>query len=119
MLLDHNANVNSRTRDDETPLHGTISYDDRHPDEKRVGIVQRLLEHGADATDPTACDDNHSTPLYQASKKGLVEVARVLLSYDAYVDEEGEGGAPFQVTSLNRHDETTKMLLEHGAVSQP
>ncbi|KAH8984827.1 hypothetical protein EDB92DRAFT_1461611 [Lactarius akahatsu] len=117
VLLDHNADVNSRSGDDTTPLHDAISYNNRHPDGKRVGIVQRLLEHGAE---PNACDDNHSTPLHQASSKGFLEVARALLVYGANVDEKDqEGRTPFELASSKGHHDMTKLLSEYGDVTQP
>ncbi|KAH9046646.1 ankyrin repeat protein, partial [Lactarius hengduanensis] len=94
-----------------TPLYVTVDNIKDHSKGKRFERLQRLLEHGAD---PNACDNNHSTPLHQASSKGLLEVARLLLSYGANVDEkDGEGRTPLQVTE---HQEMTKLLLEHGAV---
>ncbi|KAH9015066.1 ankyrin repeat-containing domain protein [Lactarius hengduanensis] len=118
VLLEHNADVNLRTDEGQTPLHRAIIYLDHYPRPRVVGIVQRLLEHGAD---PSACDHN-STPLHQVSSHfhEELEVARLLLSYGANVDEkDGEGRTPFQVASSNGHHETTKLLLEHGAVAQP
>ncbi|KAH9052799.1 hypothetical protein EDB87DRAFT_1691449 [Lactarius vividus] len=115
VLLDHNANVNSRTGSDKTPLHCTVSNKNRNG--KRVDIVERLLEHGAD---PNAYDYNHSTLLHLASSKGLVEVARALLSYGANVDQKDKKGrTASRLASSKGHREMTKLLLEHGAVAQP
>ncbi|KAH9015338.1 hypothetical protein EDB85DRAFT_1875891 [Lactarius pseudohatsudake] len=117
MLLEHNADVNSRTDEGETPLYFIISkYDDFHP-AVVVDIVQRLLEHEAD---PNACENNnHSTPLHEASSNGFLEVARLLLRHGANVDErDREGRTPFQVASSKGHDEMTKLLLEYGS-AQP
>ncbi|KAH9046635.1 hypothetical protein EDB84DRAFT_1674021 [Lactarius hengduanensis] len=115
VLLEYNADVNSRSDDGNTPLHDAVSYVNLHPEGERVGVMRRLLEHGAD---PNACDDNHSTPLHEASSMGFLEVARVLLSYGANVDEkDGEGRTPFEVGSLKGHDGMGKLLLEHGAVT--
>ncbi|KAH9029588.1 hypothetical protein EDB85DRAFT_2290792 [Lactarius pseudohatsudake] len=114
VLLEHNADVNMRSNNGETPVHVTVynAYD--LSEGKWIEGLQRLLEHGAD---PNAGDNDHSTPLHQASYKGLLEVARLLLSYGANVDEkDGEGRTPFQVAN---GQEMTKLLLEHGAVAQP
>ena len=59
------------------------------PPEKVVEVVRRLLEHGADTNIP---DDSHSTPLHQASSSGWLKIVRLLLSYEAKVDEkDGQG----------------------------
>ncbi|KAH9025899.1 hypothetical protein EDB84DRAFT_1440272 [Lactarius hengduanensis] len=111
VLLEHKADISMRSDIGKTPLYVTVDNIKDHSKGKRFERLQRLLEHGAD---PNACDNNHSTPLHQASSKGLLEVARLLLSYGANVDEkDGEGRTPLQVTE---HQEMTKLLLEHGAV---
>ncbi|KAH9018463.1 hypothetical protein EDB84DRAFT_1442413 [Lactarius hengduanensis] len=59
------------------------------------------------------------TPLHRASYEGLPEVARLLLSYGANVDErDGNGRTPFQEALSKGHDEMTKLPLEHGAVGR-
>ncbi|KAH8984859.1 ankyrin repeat-containing domain protein [Lactarius akahatsu] len=99
VLLEYNADANSRGDDGKTPLHDTIfrNFGD-NTEGKTVDVVRRLLEHGAD---PNACDHSQAlgqaTPLHEASSKGLLEVARVLLSYRVNVDErDGKGKTPFQ-----------------------
>ncbi|KAH8980689.1 hypothetical protein EDB92DRAFT_1820498 [Lactarius akahatsu] len=114
VLLEHNADVNMRSNSGKTPLYRVVHTASDRPDGKRLEKLQRLLEHGAD---PNACDNTHSTPLHQASSMGLLEFARLLVSYGANVDEkDGEGRTPFQVAT---HQEMTTLLLEHGAVAQP
>ena len=116
VLLEHNAGTNSPDYSGRTPLysviHNTLSM-------AQLEIVQRLLEHGAD---PNLCGDrdSHSVPLHEASSRGLLQVARLLLSYGAKVDaKNGEGRTPFQVAASKGHHEITKLLLEHGAVPPP
>jgi ankyrin repeat protein len=54
-----------------------------------------------------------------ASSRGELEVARLLLSHGANVDDkDGEGKTPFQVASSEGHHEIAKLLLDHGAVPQ-
>ncbi len=109
VLLEHNADINSQNDEGKTPLYKAMSNDGDHPEGKRVDVVQRLLEHGAD---PNACGHDHSTPLHQASSEGLLEVARVLLSYGANVDEkDGKGRTPFQVASEAFQLPTRRNLL--------
>jgi ankyrin repeat protein len=70
--------------------------------------------------DPNICNNEHRTPLHEASSHGLLEAAQLLLSYGANVDEkDGEGNPAFQVAASKGHAELTKLLVEHGAVPQP
>ena len=110
VLLEHNADVNG------FPLSWLLSSYEATDGSmgKFADVLQLLLEHGAD---PNICDDDYSTPLHQASSKGLLEAARLLLSYGAKLDEKDRGGkTPFQLAAS---DEMAKLLLEHGAVPQP
>ncbi|KAF8270105.1 hypothetical protein EI94DRAFT_1723881 [Lactarius quietus] len=113
MLLGHNTDVNPLTTKGETPLYATI-FTRSHSEGKMINVVRHLLEHGAD---PNTRDHIHSsTPLHQASFQGWLEVARLLLSYGAKVDEKDkEGRTPFQVASSEGHVEMTKLLADHGA----
>ena len=112
VLLEHNADINTQDNKGRTPLCWVLS--NCHPKGKFVDMVRRLLERGAD---PNICNDDHSTPLHQASSRKLLEAARLLLSYGAKVDEkDGEGKTPFQLAAS---DEMAKLLLEHGAVPHP
>ena len=113
VLLEHKADVNSQSGNGETPLYEAISGSRSSPEV--VDIVRLLLEHGADAN-----IYGYSTPLHEASSQGFLEVAYLLLSYGAKVDEEDEEGmTPFQVASTEGHHEIAKLLLEHGAVPLP
>ena len=122
VLLDHNADANSRNDKGNTPLYEAFFYNTYSPvkEEETTSIVRRLLEHGADGT---TRDHNHSTPstpLHKASSRGWLEVARLLLSHGASVDEKDEQGrTPLQVASSEGHVEMTKLLLDHGAQPEP
>ena len=117
LLLDHNTDVNSRDQKGKTPLYDTIFEPVSYWEERAVGIVRGLLEHGAD---PNACDHNHSTTLlHQATFHGWPEVVRLLLSYGARVDERDENGKTlFQVASENGYHDIEKLLEEHVVVPQ-
>ena len=109
VLLEHNADINSQNRVGGTPLYWVLYHCGSHG--KFVDMVRRLLEHGAD---PNICNKEHTFPLHEASSQGLLEAARLLLSYGAKVDEKGGGGkTPLQLAAS---DEMAKLLLEHGAV---
>jgi ankyrin repeat protein len=115
VLLEYNADVNSQTRRGETPLYKVLtrySSSEGHV----VAIVRQLLEHGAD---PDIHKNDHSTPLHEASSRGRLEVAELLLSYRAKVDEKDKSGrTPFQLAASKGRNEMMKLLLEHGAVPQ-
>jgi ankyrin repeat protein len=111
-LLEHNADINSQSSDGETSLYWIVSH--CHFKDGFVDMMRRLLEHGAD---PNICNNYHTTPLHEASSRGLLEAARMLLRYGAKVDEkDGDGKTSLQLATSNGHDEMTKLLLEHGAV---
>ena len=112
VLLENNADINSQSSFGRTPLSLAVSYCSSHGrNGKFVDIVRRLLEHGAD---PNVCNNGHTTPLHEASSRGLLEAARLLLSHGAKVDEKNEEEkTPYQ---LAVSDEMRKLLLEYGAV---
>ena len=109
VLLEHNAEINLADNRGQTPLYwALISHNSR---EKSVDMLRLLLEHGAD---PNLHADDHTIPLHEASSRGLVEAARLLLSHGTKVDEKDEKGmTPYQLADS---DEMKKLLLEHGAV---
>ena len=112
VLLEHNADANLQDSYGRTPL--VIALDHRSG-RKGVDIMRRLLEHGADPNIRT----NRTTPLHQASSRGLLEAAQLLLRYGAKVDEKDENGVtPLQVVASGGHEEMTKLLIEYGAVPQ-
>ena len=109
VLFDHHVDINSQDRTGWTSLYWILSRCGSK--EKFVDMVRLLLELGAD---PNICDNDHSTPLHEASSRGLLEAARLLLSHGAKVDEkDGKGNTPFQLAASK---ELTKLLVEYGAV---
>ena len=115
VLLEHNANINSQIIHGDTPLYWVLSR--CRSSGKLADMVRLLLEYGAD---PNISDDDHTTPLHQASSHGLLEAARLLLSHGAKVDEKDKRGrTPLQAAASNGHDEMTKLLVEYGAVPPP
>ena len=120
VLLERNADVNLRNGRDATPLYEVLNNFPWGKGGVGVDIVRLLLDHGADPNIRLSDLTTNFTPLHLASFKGLLEAARLLLSYGAKVDEKNEEGkTAFQVASESGYDEITKLLLEHGAVPQP
>ncbi|KAN0139167.1 Ankyrin repeat-containing domain protein [Lactarius tabidus] len=83
ILLEHNADINSQNIHGDIPLYWVVS-----------GCGFKGNFHGAD---PNICNNNHTTPLHEASSHGLLEASPLLLSYRAKVDDkDGEGKTPLQ-----------------------
>jgi ankyrin repeat protein len=114
LLLQYNPDVGLRDQYGDTPLHHILGQIGHSPEGKAVEIMRRLLEYGFD---PNIRPRSGSTPLHKASSHGLLEVARLLISHGAKVDEQDDvGRTPLQVAWS---EELRKLLLEHGAVPQP
>jgi ankyrin repeat protein len=121
VLLEHDADINlqldSQRIDDETSLCGVLPGGCSSPEGRRSSSYSNLLEYGADPNIPKIYNHEYSTALQQASSLGSLEVARLLLSYGAKVDEKDEkGGTQFHVATSERRDEMGKLLTQHDAV---
>ena len=106
LLLEHDADVDSRDWEDATSLHWAS-------DRGTLSVGQYLLDHGADIN---ARDENGLTPLFDAARRGHVEFAQMLLERGAVVDARENNGE----TSLFRavkdgRIEVARLLLEHSA----
>ena len=84
--------------------------------------------------DPNTCEINNSTPLFEASKNGHIEVVRLLIKYGANLNKEsktevddeyyllsenGESSVcwvtPLHIAIIWKQLETAKILIENGA----
>jgi ankyrin repeat protein len=78
--------------------------------------VRAVLRAGAD---PERVDSGGTTPLYEASLNGRVEIVRLLLATGATPDSESGGigaeGTPLCAAACWGHTETVRELLAHGA----
>jgi len=112
VLLDYDADVNSRNNCNWTPL---ISASEKcHLQTSHV--VRLLLENGAN---PNARNDDGTTPLQFASSRGSFEVVRLLLKHGADVElEDKNSRTPFQIASAGGHHEVAKLLLDHDGESR-
>ena len=86
VLLDHGAKAGSENDRAQTPLHlvsqGSYWFQDDGP-----GVTKLLLECGADMH---AQDKDYATPLHLACYRGRLDIARVLLDYDAKAQAEND-----------------------------
>jgi hypothetical protein len=106
LLLEHDADVDTRDKEGATPLHWA-------PDGGKLDIGQCLLHHGADIN---VRDEQGLTPLFDAARQERVEFAQMLLERGAVIDARGNDGR----TSLHQavrfgKIQVARLLLEHGA----
>jgi ankyrin repeat protein len=119
MLIERDADIHIRAEFGISPLHLAASPWIKHD---QVDIMQVLLDHGAD---PSARDDDNSTPLhhsswwgkkYKVSCRGTVEGTRLLLEHGAIIDaEDREGRTPLQLALEHGRHDIAICLKEHGA----
>jgi ankyrin repeat protein len=112
LLLDCGADVNSRRKDQWTPLH-LASY------HGNAEFVQLLIDNGADVN---AVDDFGKSPLHDVSQgtyesqEDGVRVAQLLLDHGADVSAKaGDGHTPLKLASLKQRPKLAELLLEHAA----
>ncbi|KAH9003810.1 ankyrin repeat-containing domain protein [Lactarius hatsudake] len=79
VLLDHGADASSENDQAQTPLH-LVSQGGYWLQDDGLGVAELLLERGADIN---AQDKDHATPLHVACYRGRLDIARVLVDYDA------------------------------------
>ncbi|MEV4656664.1 ankyrin repeat domain-containing protein [Micromonospora sp. NPDC049301] len=80
-----------------------------------AAVASALLRVGAD---PDAADREGTTPLYQASVHGAVDLVRLLLAAGAAPDTEsghGQQGTPLCAAAAWGYADVVQELLAHGA----
>lgn len=106
MLLGRGADVNARTtKSGQTALMWAIS-------ERHTETARHLIEHGADVH---ARSTGHYTPMLFAAQQGSVEIATMLLSAGASVNQVGIGPAPLVVAIDRGRVPLARFLVAQGA----
>ena len=113
MFLDHGAKVNAEDNCGRTPSHRVLEDKNYCANEYSFAAVQQLTECGADVNTP---DNDHETPLHQASRLLSLDVAWVLLKHGAEMNVENkEGKTPFQLVRESLMEEMKKPPSEYSA----
>jgi ankyrin repeat protein len=106
LLLEHNADVDSRDSDSATPLHYA-------PHGGKLDIGRCLLDHGADIN---ARDQHGLTPLFDAARREHVEFAQMLLERGAMIDaRDNRGRTSLHLAVEGGKIQVARLLLKHGA----
>jgi len=113
LVLSAGANVNSRDKEQRTPLHVAVWGGGGR-------VAEILLEHGADVN---ATDRSGTTPLHMAAQKLNAEACKLLLQHGAdHNVRERHGDTPLHVAALHgsnadftRAIATMDVLLDNGA----
>jgi ankyrin repeat protein len=101
------ANVDSRARDQATPLIAAALDD-------QLAIAELLLSKGADVM---ARNSGGFTPLHAAACSGSVPIAKLLLAKGAVLDDAGNkaGVTPMMVAGEENHVAVAELLIVQGA----
>ncbi len=105
--LANGADVDSRSRDQATPLIAATLGN-------QIAIVQVLLNEGADAM---ARNSGGFTALHAAAYSGSVPIAELLLQSGAVLDDDDNkaGVTPLMVAGEQNHLAVTELLIAKGA----
>jgi len=106
LLLQLNANPNTKNEDGRTPLHIASSYG-------YVDTARLLLQSNAD---PNTKDKDGDTPLHWSSIHGQVDIVRLLLQSKANSNtKDNYGETPLHIASKHGRVDTVRLLLQSNA----
>ncbi|KAJ8674380.1 hypothetical protein QAD02_005642 [Eretmocerus hayati] len=106
LLLSHGAVIDSGGSVHKNPLLHSAAYFNH------LGIVKKLLEHGADAH---ASAHDGAIPIYWATQNGHLEIIKELLKYPVNLDH-NKRCAVLSVAVSNGSLDILKILLDHDSI---
>ena len=120
VLVERNADVNSRDKEGKTPLFLLLEDSSLNEDSDNIlELARLLLEHGTDTNIRTT---KEWTMLHAAAFWGRLEIAKLLLEHGANPNvENDEGSTPLHQVPAGIYDsrgrgvDIARLLLEHGA----
>lgn len=107
-LIARGADVHAHSKNHmhNTPLQAAV-------DGAASGVVQLLLDHGANVNDT---QESGWTALHSAAQSGDLAIARLLLAHGADVNATQESLlTPLAIARASDHDEMAELLRQHGA----
>jgi len=118
MLIEHGADVTSRDKDGDTPLHLVSTPSSANKSWNHTRVAEILLKHGAEVNAQNA---NGLTPFQLASQDRLEDVMHVLLEHGADRPDTGElpGSESLPVTSLGCPESPLTRLTDNSIPSHP
>ena len=110
LLLDNDADPNSKSSGGGTPLHLAATYG-------HVEVARLLISSGADlVAGSTGTNANGITALHFAAGHGQAEVAELLLTSGADPNiKDSASRTPLDLAARNGHSEAAQVLLRRGA----
>ena len=107
ILLEHNAEVDLRSNNGDTPFLSVWKS------RRNADILQLFLDYNADVR---VRDDEQYAPLHFVAENGLLELAQTLLERNVEVDPQTEDGrTPFLGALQYGHPDIARLLLGHNA----
>jgi ankyrin repeat protein len=105
-LLNHQASVNEKNADCDTPLHFAVRS-------KNIGIVEKLIRRGANVSVQNRKGD---TPLHIAASKGIIDIVEALLNEQAEINaQNNEAYTALHFAASNGHEKVVRLLIKRGA----
>lgn len=104
LLLDNGANIDSETKDGETPLHLAVLASSK--------IVRELCQRGANLE---VVSKYGNTPLLDASRMGKEKCAKILMEYNANLNAIDKNGETPLMHFITKSNDIAKLMVEKGA----